>query len=142
FGVGFIEKLYGDSGKGPGSRVFQHVKEREIKQDPPLAEHPRPWGHWWLTCGKKSRDGSPQTLRCRTFLRPCNLDEEDTQRRSEESMPEPVNHGIVIPATQPPLDALDNVSSTGEILPLVSLKEKFIPTIANSSSIVEGFNQD
>jgi hypothetical protein len=76
------------------------VKEREIKEDLPLAEDPLPWG---LTCGKKSRDGSPQTLWCRAFVRPCNLDEEDTQHCSEETMPESVNHGIALPATQPPL---------------------------------------
>ena len=59
FWVGFVEKLYRDSGKGSGSGILQHVKEREIERDLPLAENPWFSRHWWLTGGGRSRDGVP-----------------------------------------------------------------------------------
>lgn len=83
FGVEFIEKLYSDAGKGSGSCVLQHVKEWEIEQDLSLAENPRLSWHCGLTCGRKSRDGLPQTLWGQAFVSPSNLDEEDIQHRSE-----------------------------------------------------------
>ena len=59
FRVGIVEQFNGDSGKRPGSCVFQHVKEREIEHNLSRAKNPRLSRHWLLTGGRKSRDGLP-----------------------------------------------------------------------------------
>jgi hypothetical protein len=87
-----IEKLYGDSGKRSGPRIFQHLKKRKVEYDLSFAKDPRPSGHRWLTGRGKNRDRLPQTLWRRAFLSPCHLDEEAAQHRREENMPESVHH--------------------------------------------------
>lgn len=118
FGVGFIEKLYGDSGKGSGSCVFQQVKEWKIEHDLSLAENPRPSRHWLLTGGRKSRDGLPQTLWCRAFVSPRNLEAEAAQHRSEKHTSESVNHAFPFLLSRH-YDAADNLSTTESTLSLV-----------------------
>jgi hypothetical protein len=95
FRVGFIEELDGDSRKGSGSRILQCMKEREIEHDVSLAENPGLSRHRWLTGGRKSCDGLPQTLWRREFISPCHLAEEAAQNHSKKNMSDWVNHRIV-----------------------------------------------
>lgn len=59
FRVGVVEEFYGDLRQRSGACILEKVKERKVKRDLSIAEHPRLLRQRWLIGEGRSQNGLP-----------------------------------------------------------------------------------